>query len=597
VIQILCRRTKNNPVLLGEAGVGKTAVVEGLAQAIVRATCPRCAGKRVITLDMALMIAGTKYRGQFEERIKAVMDEIRRRQHHPVHRRAAHDRRRRIGAEGAMDASNIIKPALARGELQCVGATTLNEYRKFIEKDAALERRFQTVRVDEPSVEETIEILQGHPRSYEEHHNVQDHRRRARGGRRLTDGTSPGRFLPDKAIDAIDEAGARVRIRATTRSPDLREREARIERSACRRRRPSSEQHFEEAAELRDRERKEREALEAIVKNGSRRTAKKNASRSRPRTSWPRGRAQWTGVPLEDGGPGRTGAAAQHGGGARARPWSARSRPSAPSRKALRRSRADLKDPRRPIGSFIFLGPTGVGKTLLAKALAEFMFGDAEALIQIDMSEYMEKFTVSRLVGSPPGYVGHEEGGQLTEKVRRRPYSRGAVRRGREGAPGRDAHAAADPGGRAADRQLRPARRLPQHGGHPDVEPGLRLRQARAAWASRGTSEARTYDQLKAQMIERGQAGVQARAAQPVRRHHRLPAAHPRGHRANPGPGAGKGAALAWPRRARRLRLTKPARSSWSRRGSTRRWAPGRCAARSSDTSRIPWPRRSSRGG
>ena len=421
VIQILCRRTKNNPVLLGEAGVGKTAVVEGLAQAITAGNVPELMrGRKVVTLDMALMIAGTKYRGQFEERIKAVMDEIRRSKNIILFIDELHTIVGAGSAEGAMDASNIIKPALARGELQCVGATTMNEYRKYIEKDAALERRFQPVRIDEPSVEDTIAILKGVRERYEQHHNAVYTDDALEAAARLSDRYITGRYLPDKAIDMIDEAGARVNIVATTRSPDLRDREAAIEDIRLKKEAAIKEQRFEEAADLRDKERKERAELEETVRkwredrNGRKLTVSAEDIMAVI--------SKATGVPLKKM-EGRELDRLLDMENELTRTVVGQSEAVAAISRALRRSRADLKDPYRPIGSFIFLGPTGVGKTLLAKALAEFMFGDADALIQLDMSEYMEKFTVSRLVGSPPGYVGHEEGGQLTEKVRRRPYS------------------------------------------------------------------------------------------------------------------------------------------------------------------------------
>ncbi len=421
VIQILCRRNKNNPVLLGEAGVGKTAVVEGLARAIIAGDVPEIMReKKVVTLDMALMIAGTKYRGQFEERIKAVMDEIKTAKNIILFIDELHTIVGAGSAEGAMDASNIIKPALARGEMQCIGATTLTEYRKFIEKDAALERRFQPVRVDEPSIEDAILILMGIRERYEKHHRAKYTDAALEAAVRLSARYQPGRFLPDKAIDAIDEAGARVNILSTTRSPDLREKEAAIEEIRKRKDAAIKAQRFEEAAELRDREKKEREKLEETVKQWRDRNLAEFKTVTEEDVAAVISKS--SGVPLK-----------KMEGAELARLLDMEKELSkkvvgqalavAAISKALRRSRADLKDPKRPIGSFIFLGPTGVGKTLLAKALAEFMFDDADALIQIDMSEFMEKFTVSRLVGSPPGYVGHEEGGQLTEKVRRRPYS------------------------------------------------------------------------------------------------------------------------------------------------------------------------------
>lgn len=421
VIQVLCRRNKNNPVLLGEAGVGKTAIVEGLAQLVVSGDVPEVMhGRRVITLDMALMIAGTKYRGQFEERIKAVMDEIRRVGNVILFIDELHTIVGAGAAEGAMDASNIIKPALARGELQCVGATTLNEYRRFVEKDSALERRFQSVIVQEPSVEETIEILKGIRDRYEEHHNARYNDEALEAAARLSARYITGRFLPDKAIDMIDEAGAWSRIISTKRSPDIRKREAAINEIRVAKEKAIKEQRFEDAAELRDRERKDKEHLDEILE------AWRKANRANVPTITEEDVmtviSKTTGVPLRRMdqkelarllGMEKELASKVIGQNQAVQTIS----------RALRRSRADLKDPRRPIGSFIFLGSTGVGKTLLAKELAEFMFGDSDALIQLDMSEYMEKFTVSRLIGSPPGYVGHEEGGQLTEKVRRRPYS------------------------------------------------------------------------------------------------------------------------------------------------------------------------------
>jgi len=421
VIQILCRRNKNNPVLLGDAGVGKTAVVEGLARAIIAGDVPEIMRERkVIVLDMALMIAGTKYRGQFEERIKAVMDEIKRSANIILFIDELHTIVGAGSAEGAMDASNIIKPALARGELQCVGATTMNEYRKFIEKDAALERRFQTVRVDEPSVEETIAILNGIKERYEEHHNATYTDEAIEAAARLSDRYITGRYLPDKAIDAIDETGARVRVLSTTRSPDLRAKEAAIEEIRRKKEKVIKEQQFEKAAELRDQERKQRENLQSIVDEWRESSSEKRITVTAEDVMHVISKT--TGVPLK-----------KMEGEELARLLGmeqelektvvGQTQAIEVICRALRRSRADLKDPNRPIGSFIFLGPTGVGKTLLAKALADFMFGSADALIQLDMSEYMEKFTVSRLVGSPPGYIGHDEGGQLTEKVRRRPYS------------------------------------------------------------------------------------------------------------------------------------------------------------------------------
>ncbi len=421
VVQILCRRTKNNPVLIGEAGVGKTAIVEGLAQLIASGEVPDLLiGKEIISLDMALMVAGTKYRGQFEERLKAVMDEIRRVKNVILFMDELHTIVGAGSAEGAMDASNIIKPALSRGELQCVGATTMTEYRKYIEKDAALERRFQTVLVDEPTADEAIEILKGLRPKYEAHHNVSFTDEAIEAAVRFSSRYIMGRFLPDKAIDVIDETGANARIEVMTRPESLKKLERKVNEFKLKKEEAIRAQQFEEAAKWRDQERAAREKLERDAAKWRKRQQKK------PAIITPKEIAvtvsKWTGVPmtaldqneaerllnmeqeLEKTVIGQTEAVKALA-------------------KALRRSRADLKDPRRPIGSFIFLGPTGVGKTLLAKALAEYMFNDRDALIQLDMSEYMDKFMVSRMVGSPPGYVGHEEGGQLTEKVRRKPYS------------------------------------------------------------------------------------------------------------------------------------------------------------------------------
>ncbi len=421
VIQILCRRTKNNPVLIGEAGVGKTAIVEGLAQEIASGNVPEILrDKKVITLDLALMVAGTKYRGQFEERIKAVMDEIRKVKNVILFIDELHTIVGAGSAEGAMDASNIIKPSLSRGELQVVGATTLNEYRKHIEKDAALERRFQQVKVEEPSVDDAILILRGLQKKYEAHHKAAYTPEAIDAAVRLSSRYLTGRFLPDKAIDVLDEAGAKARIGQMTRPPSLKDLEAGISDIVERKTEAIKEQDFEKAAALRDEEKQARADLEEQVnswKADNEETVIEVGEEEIMSVV-----AKWTGVPLNRMEQKETEKLLKMESELRECVIGQDEAVTAIS-KALRRSRADLKDPRRPIGSFLFLGPTGVGKTYLARNLAEFMFGDSESLIQIDMSEYMEKFTSSRLIGSPPGYVGHEEGGQLSEAVRRRPYS------------------------------------------------------------------------------------------------------------------------------------------------------------------------------
>ncbi len=421
VIQILCRRTKNNPVLLGEAGVGKTAIVEGLAQEIAQGNVPELLrDKRVITLDLALMVAGTKYRGQFEERIKAVMDEIRRSKNIILFIDELHTIVGAGSAEGTMDASNIIKPALSRGELQCIGATTLNEYRKYIEKDAALERRFQAVKVEAPSIEEAILILKGLRPKYEDHHKAEFTDKAIEASVKLSDRYITDRYLPDKAIDLMDEAGSRARIGTMTRPPEVKDLEGDIEDIKSKKERAIKNQDFEGAASMRDKEKHAKEKLESVLKDW--RTTREEKRVKVDEEDILHVVSKWTGIPLQR---------MEQGEMARllkveeemTKVVVGQKEAVSAICKALRRSRADLKDPRRPIGTFALLGPTGVGKTLLAKTLAEQMFGDTKSLIQLDMSEYMEKFNVSRLIGSPPGYVGYEEGGQLTEQVRRKPYS------------------------------------------------------------------------------------------------------------------------------------------------------------------------------
>lgn len=421
VIQILCRRSKNNPVLIGEAGVGKTAIAEGLAQEIAYGTVPEIlANKRVIALDLALMVAGTKYRGQFEERIKCVMEEIRKSKDVILFIDELHTIVGAGSAEGAMDASNIIKPALSRSELQCIGATTIGEYRKYIEKDTALERRFQMVKVEEPSVEEAILILKGLRPKYEAHHKAVINDTAVETAVKLSDRYITSRFLPDKAIDVMDEAGARARIAGMVPPPDVKAIEAEMDKIRLEKEGAIKAQDFEKAATLRDNEKSVKEKLEAIIKAWQQERQEREVLVGEDEIMHVI--SKMTGVPLQRMEKKETERLLAMEEEMKEKVIGQDEAVSAISR-ALRRSRADLKDPRRPIGSFIFLGPTGVGKTFLARTLAEFMFGDADAMIQIDMSEYMEKFTSSRMIGSPPGYVGHDEGGQLSEAVRRRPYS------------------------------------------------------------------------------------------------------------------------------------------------------------------------------
>ena len=421
ILQILSRRTKNNPVLLGEAGVGKTAIVEGLAQKVIHNEVPEILrDKQIVVLDLALMIAGTKYRGQFEERIKAIMDEIKRSGKIILFIDELHTLVGAGAAEGAIDAANILKPALARGEIQCIGATTLDEYRKHIEKDAALERRFQTITVEPPSEEEAILILQGLRDKYEAHHRVKFSDESLEAAVKLSERYISGRALPDKAVDILDEAGSRARLDAMVVPPDLKDLEAEIESLKQEKEAFIKSQDFEKAAKMRDKERETRQKLEEIKRKWS--EERDQVSITIGYEDIARVVSQWTKVPLvrlEEEESKKLLKLEEHLKGAVIGQEEAISSIS----RAIRRSRAGIKDPRRPIGSFVFLGPTGVGKTLLAQKLAEFMFGGKDSLIQIDMSEYMDKFNVSRLIGAPPGYVGYEEGGQLTEKVRRRPYS------------------------------------------------------------------------------------------------------------------------------------------------------------------------------
>jgi ATP-dependent Clp protease ATP-binding subunit ClpC len=421
VIQILCRRQKNNPVLLGEAGVGKTAIVEGLAQMVVGNTVPEILhDRRIVVLDLAMMVAGTKYRGQFEERIKAVMNEVRRAKNVILFIDELHTLVGAGGAEGAIDASNVLKPALSRGEIQCIGATTFDEYRKYIEKDAALARRFQPITVEPPSKEDAVEILKGLRDRYEAHHRVQILDAALISAVEMSDRYITGRCLPDKAIDVLDEAGARIRLRSMTKPPNLAELEEQIERLSIQKDEAVKNAEYEEAAKLRD----QAEALRAKKEEMQRqwREKAKEIDGVVDEEVIAEVVSKMTGVPLTRLEKEEAQRLLELENELHKRVVSQDEAIKAIS-KTIRRARSGLKDPHRPMGSFLFLGPSGVGKTLLSKALAEFMFGDEDALVQIDMSEYMEKHNVSRLIGAPPGYVGYEEGGQLTERIRRRPYS------------------------------------------------------------------------------------------------------------------------------------------------------------------------------
>jgi ATP-dependent Clp protease ATP-binding subunit ClpC len=421
VVQVLCRRTKNNPVLLGEAGVGKTAIVEGMAQRIIAGEVPEILHeKRLVVLDLAMMVAGTKYRGQFEERIKAVMNEVRRAKNVILFIDELHTLVGAGGAEGAIDASNVLKPALARGEIQCIGATTFDEYRKYIEKDAALARRFQSIPVDPPNPEQAVEILKGLRDKYEEHHRVRITDEAVRAAVELSGRYITGRVQPDKSIDVIDEAGARVRIKSMSKPPNLAELEADIERLTLEKDEAVKGADYEKAAELRDQAEQMRKKKEEIQKEWRAKAQEIDGIVDEEVIA--EVVSKMTGVPLQRLEKEEATRLLDLENELHKKVISQHEAIKAIS-KSIRRARAGLKDPKRPMGSFIFVGPSGVGKTLLSKALAEFMFGDEDALIHLDMSEYMEKHNVSRLVGAPPGYVGYEEGGQLTEQIRRRPYA------------------------------------------------------------------------------------------------------------------------------------------------------------------------------
>ncbi len=421
VIQVLCRRTKNNPVLLGEAGVGKTAIVEGLAQSIVGCSVPEIlSGRRIVALDLAMIVAGTKYRGQFEERIKAVMSEVRRAKNVILFIDELHTLVGAGGAEGAIDASNVLKPALSRGEIQCIGATTLDEYRKYIEKDGALERRFQTIIVDPPNKADTVEILKGLKTRYEAHHKVKITENAIIAATELSSRYITGRFLPDKAIDVIDEASARVRLKNMAQPPDLKHIELEMGKLDKDKDESVAVQDFERAARLRDKADKLKKKKESIERDWRERCAEVAAIVDDDVVT--EVVSKMTGIPLTRM---ETEEAKKllHLEEELHKMVVSQDEAVKAIAKAIRRSRAGLKDPGRPVATFIFVGPSGVGKTHLAKSLAKFMFGEEGALVQIDMSEYMEKHNVSRLIGAPPGYVGYEEGGQLTERIRRRPYA------------------------------------------------------------------------------------------------------------------------------------------------------------------------------
>ena len=421
LIQILCRRTKNNPVLIGEAGVGKTAIVEGLAQRIADKKAPQLLReKRIVSLDLALMVAGTKYRGQFEERIKAVINEVKRAKNVMLFIDELHTLVGAGGAEGAIDASNVLKPALSRGEVQCIGATTFDEYRKYVEKDAALERRFQTIIVEPPSKDETLDILKGLRDRYEAHHRVNFTDEALYQAVELSSRYITGRCLPDKAIDVIDESGASVRLKNTTTSPDLVDIEQQIDKFQIEKDEAVKNADYERAAALRDECQKLLDKKAEIQREWY--DHNKEAVGTVDAETIAEVVSKMTGVPLTRLEKHEADRLLELESELHKRVVSQDEAVAAVA-KSVRRSRSGLKDPNRPMGSFIFIGPSGVGKTLLARALAEFMFGNEDAIVQIDMSEYMEKHNVSRLVGAPPGYVGYEEGGQLTERIRRRPYA------------------------------------------------------------------------------------------------------------------------------------------------------------------------------
>ena len=528
VMQILSRRTKNNPVLVGEPGVGKTAIVEGLAQSIASDDVPETLRNRQLyTLDLGALVAGSRYRGDFEERLKKVLKEIQSRGDIILFIDEIHTLVGAGAAEGAIDAASILKPMLARGELQTIGATTLDEYRKHLEKDAALERRFQKVVVDEPTVAHTIEILKGLRDRYESHHRVTITDQALVAAANLADRYISDRHLPDKAIDLIDEAGSRLRMKRMYTPPAFKELEAELAEVISRKKDAVEEQRFEDAGELRDKEKQllaRRDTLEGEAK-----AAGVDLFDEVDEEAIAEVLSLWTGIPVYKLTEEETKKLLRMEDEMHKRVVSQHDAISAVSQ-AIRRTRAGLKDPKRPSGSFIFLGPSGVGKTELAKTLAEFLFGDEDSLISLDMSEYMQKHTVSRLIGSPPGYVGYEEGGQLTEPGPAQAVLGGALRRDREGSPGRVQHSVADPRGGPAHRQPRPHGGLPQHGADHDLQPGHRG----SAQGQPGFHPRRRAGHLRAhegQGAGGAQAALPARVPQPDRRRDRVP-------RADPGRGA-----------------------------------------------------------
>ena len=589
VMQILSRRTKNNPVLIGEPGVGKTAVVEGLASRISGNQVPELLkGKQIYTLDLAALVAGSKYRGEFEERLKKVMKEITQRGDIILFIDELHNLVGAGAAEGAIDAASILKPALARGELQTIGATTLDEYRKYLERDAALERRFQQIRVEEPSVDDTVEILRGLRDRYEAHHRCKISDLALHAAAILADRYIQDRHLPDKAIDLIDEAASRMRIKTMTAPPRYRELEDEIDKVRKEKEDSIEAQEFEKAASLRDKERKltqkKRELEESWQTDENAEQPEIGEDEIADIVS------MWTGIPVFKLTEAESQKLIRMEDELHKRVVGQEEAIVAVS-KSIRRARAGIKDPKRPTGSFIFLGPSGVGKTELARTLAEFLFGDEDAMIQVDMSEYMEKHSVSRLVGSPPGYIGYDEGGQLTEAVRRKPYSVRPPRRDREGAPGRLQHPAPDPGGREADRRPGAQGRLPQHDRDHDVEHRRR--------SDLQEPDARLLDRRRARPLVRrdegarhgrAEEGLPPGAPEPHRRGHRLPQAgqgRDQGHRRA---ACSSGCATRWASTPPRSRSPTRRRTCSSTRATTRRWAPARCAARSSASSRIRSP-------